>query len=194
MTIEIEYKETIGKELVSPSERCADDIDIETTQSLNNLLPLKEKIMDKFLQYGILSVASEPNVIASYGMNAGYLWGRKHFHHWINSVTKVSHTARDEETWEEFKEYLNHSFIQDSKDQLAHSDLDDYMEEPILILDHRRYKFYAQKKYSTILLTWVMTNEPVDLDAMADTMRFKDIKRRWDEIRKEGRRWSGKSL
>ena len=135
-------------------------------------------MLDAELTWGIRHpLVQHEGVVAQYGMVNVYNQNKDCTHAWLDTVHKVSYCGDSEELFEELKSFLNAGFIADSKVLFRHAwELKDYSDEPILVVDLGKYKFWAQRKYSTVLVTWTMTSEPLDFErAIALKQRIKSI-------------------
>ena len=134
-------------------------------------------MLDAELTWGIRHPLVQTNAIAQYGMVNVYLNNKDCTHAWLDTVHKVSYVADSEELFEELKSFLNGGFIADCKVLFRHAwELREYSDEPLLVADLCKYKFWAMRKYSTVLVTWTMTSEPLDFErAIALKQKVKAI-------------------
>jgi|11_taG_2_1085331.scaffolds.fasta_scaffold05366_7 hypothetical protein len=115
----------------------------------------------------------EPGVVAHYGMVNVFREDRECRPGWLDTIHKVSHYGDTEELWVELKEFLNKDLLKTSREMLKHCwDLDLSMDEPICVVDLGKYKFWAQRRYSTLLCTWTMLDAPLDLKAACELYRM----------------------
>ena len=134
-------------------------------------------MLDAELKWGIRHPLVKEGAVAQYGMVNVYLQNKDCTNSWLDTVHKVSYVGDSEELFEELKSFLNGGFIADSKVLFRHAwELREYSDEPLLVADLGKYKFWAQRKYSTVLVTWTMTSEPLDFErAIALKQRIKAI-------------------
>ena len=134
-------------------------------------------MLDAELTWGIRHPSVQTGAVAQYGMVNGYLQNKDCTHGWINTVHKISYVSNSEEQFEELKSFLNGGFIADCKTVFRHAwELEEYSDEPLLVADLGKYRFWAQRKYSTVLVTWTMTNEILDFErAIALKQKVKAI-------------------
>jgi hypothetical protein len=131
-------------------------------------------MMDKDLKWCIRhDKVQEPGVVAQYGMVNVFQEDRECKPGWLDTVHKVSHYGDTEELWGEFKEFLNAELLKTSREMLKHCwDLELSMDEPICVIDLGKYKFWAQRRYSTLMCTWTMLDSPFDIKAAYELYRM----------------------
>ena len=135
-------------------------------------------MLDAELTWGIRHPLVQDGAIAQYGMVNVSKQARDCTNTWLDTVHKISYVADSVELFEELKSFLNAGFIADCRILFRHAwELKEYSDEPLLIANLGKYKFWAQRKYSTVLVTWTMTDQPLDFErAIALKQRIKAIK------------------
>ena len=142
-------------------------------------------MLDAELQWGIKHPLVQEGATAQYGMVNVYLENKDATHAWVNTVNKVSHVAESVEQFEEFKKFLDGGFIADCKIIFRHAwDLDITMREPLLVVDLGEYKFWAMRRYSTLLVTWTRTKATLNMDEMIKLKQKVELIKLHDKITK----------
>lgn len=124
-------------------------------------------MLDAELTWGIRNpLVQHEGVVAQYGMVNVYFQAPDCTNGWINNIGhKVSYVGDSEEQFEELKSFLNGGMIADSQLIFKYTfGLGENMSEPICLVDLGKYKFWVQRRFTSLLLTWTMTDQPLDFE------------------------------
>ncbi len=123
-------------------------------------------MLDAELKWGITHPSVQENAVAQYGMVNVFTFDFKSGRNgWINNIGhKVSHVGESQDHFDTLRSFLDGGFIKDCKTVFAHChDIDDVMTEPLLLIDLDKYKFWVQRKRTSLLLTWTMTDQMLNI-------------------------------